>query len=123
MNFTEFRLLIGSDWGLMLLSCILLYMFITRLRRRGGFLGITGTAATTLLLLLLVWLQWNKYTVGQQILDIASQEGAGYHLLTEDRTPMVLPEILHVNGVRYVIDKAQQHQKRYLPWKLIAIPK
>ncbi|UZP68421.1 hypothetical protein N1030_05450 [Desulfovibrio mangrovi] len=122
MTLTEFRLLLGNDWGIMLLSCILLYMFILRLRRVGGFLGIAGTIGTSVLLALLVWLQWNKYTVGQEILSIVEQQAAGYNILTMENKPMTAPRILEVNGVRYIIDAAEPHQKRHLPWTLIALP-
>ncbi len=122
MTFTEFRLLLGNDWGLMVLAGILLYMFILRLRRVRGFLGTTGTIATSVLLLMLVWMQWNKYSVGQQILDIAAQKGAGYQLMAEDRTPIRMPAVLEVNRVRYVIDVSATQQKRYLPWTVIALP-
>ena len=122
MTFTEFRLLLGNDWGLMLLSCILLYMFILRLRRAGGFLGIAGTVGTSVLLVMLLWMQWNKYTVGQEILSIVAQQSAGYHIINMEQKPLASPRILDVNGMRYVIDAAQQHQTRYLPWTLIALP-
>ncbi len=123
MTFTEFRLLIGNDWGLMLLSCILLYMFILRLRRVGGILGLTGTIATSVLLLMLCWMQWNKYSVGQEILRIAEADGAGYQLMTAEKKPLVMPRVLNVSGARYIIDMAEQHQQRHLPWALIALPK
>jgi len=121
MTFTELRLLVGNDWELMLLSCILLYMFIMRLRRTGGLLGTVGTVATSVLLLMLIWLQWNRYTVGQEILHIIAQRASGYHLITEAKTILTTPSILEQDGIHYVIDLAEQ-QKRYLPWQLMAIP-
>lgn len=122
MNFTELRLLIGNDWGLILLSCILLYMFVLRIRRTGGWLGTVGTIATSVLLVLLIWLQWDKFTIGQEILHIAERQGAGYHMMTREKVALATPSVLELDGVRYVIDLAEQNQKRYLPWELIAIP-
>ncbi len=123
MNFTEFRLLISYEWGLITLAAILLYMFILRWRSRGGLLGPIGAVATTILLIMLCWLQWNKYVVGQQILAIAEQNGAGYTMLTREGTILNEPMVIVVNKARYIIDGTLPHQVRHLPWDIIALPK
>ena len=123
MSWNELLHLVGQDWMLFGLTCILLAMFLRRAFRVGGFLGITGVIATVVLLSMLGWIQWNKYQVGTTIVQIIQEKNPAYAVLTPEQTPIAAPSVVTVDGVRYVVDAALEKQTQYYPWRVIAVPR
>lgn len=123
MSWNELVLVLGQDWMLFGLAFILLFMFVRRALRVGGFLGFTGIITTAILLAMLTWVQWNKYQIGTSIVEIISSDNPTYRILTPDQEPMFKPVIVTIDNVRYVKDAENEQSKNYLPWRVIAIPK
>lgn len=123
MSWNELLKIVGQDWILFGITFILLFMFLRRAFRVGGFLGITGIVASCILLTMLTWVQWNKYQVGKAIIQIVHDENPTFQVLTPEQEPIFKPTVVTVNNVRYVIDADSKDPKHYLPWRIIAIPK
>lgn len=123
MSFDELINLGGTDWGLLVLAGILLYMFAMRYSRSKDFLGIAGTISTLFLIALLFWQGWSRYTVMNTILDIARQPAGQYRLVTQGQREIEVPKVLTIDSVRYIIDLTDQKQTRHLPWNLVALPR
>ena len=123
MSWNELIQVVGQDWLLFGLTFILLFMFLRRTFRVGGFLGITGVIATVVLIVMLSWTQWNKYQIGSTIMQIINEQNPTYKILTPDQEPMFKPAVVSVDNVRYVIDADLEKPKHYLPWRVIAMPK
>lgn len=121
MSFSEMLRFGGTEWGLLCLALILLYMFILRLKRTPGFLGIAGTVSTVVLIGLLLWQGTVRYSVMQEVLAFAAQPTDSQALVTLDGKLIEAPKILPVKDVRYIIDLTDQKQTRYLPWNLILL--
>lgn len=123
MSWNELIQIVGQDWMLFGITFILLFMFLRRTFRVGGFLGITGIIASCILLVMLTWVQWNKHQVGNAIIQIVREKNPAFQVLTPDQEPIFKPAVITVNNVRYIHDADSDSQKRYLPWRIIAIPK
>ncbi|SIN68606.1 hypothetical protein [Halodesulfovibrio marinisediminis] len=123
MLWNELFHVVGQDWMLFGLAFILLFMFIRRALRVGGFLGFTGVITTAILLAMLTWLQWNKYQVGNSIVQIITSDNPSYRILTPDKEPMFKPVIVTIDNVRYITDAENEKSQKHLPWRVIAMPK
>lgn len=123
MSWNELVHLVGQDWMLFGLAFILLFMFLRRTLRVGGFLGFTGVITTCILLAMLTWMQWNRYQVGNSIVHIIVTDDPSYRILTPDQEPMFRPAVVTVDNVRYVTDADNEKSRKYLPWRVIAMPK
>lgn len=123
MSWNELVHLVGQDSMLFGLAFILLFMFLRRTLRVGGFLGFTGVLTTVVLLAMLSWMQWNKYQVGNSIMQIVITDNPTYRILTPTQEPMFEPAVITVDSIRYITDKHNEKSPNYLPWRVIAIPK
>ncbi|WP_290919542.1 hypothetical protein [Halodesulfovibrio sp.] len=123
MSWNELALIVGQDWMLFGLAFILLFMFVRRALRVGGFLGVTGVITTAILLAMLTWVQWNKYQVGNSIVQIVSTDNPTFQILTPDKEPIFAPIVVTIDNVRYITDGKDENAKKYLPWHVIAMPK
>lgn len=123
MSWNELVLVVGQDWMLFGLAFILLFMFLRRTLRVGGFLGFTGVITTALLLAMLSWIQWNKYQVGNSIVQIITTDNPTYRIMTPNQEPMFKPVIVTIDNVRYITDAEHEKSQNYLPWRVIAMPK
>lgn len=123
MSWNELVLVVGQDWMLFGLAFILLFMFLRRTLRVGGFLGFTGIITTVILLSLLSWMQWNRYQVSNSIVQIITTDNPTFRILTPNQEPMFKPVIVTIDNVRYVTDAENEKSQQYLPWRIIAMPK
>lgn len=123
MSFSEFIRLMGNDWGLALLSLILLYMFVKRLQKVKDFLAIAGSISTIILLLMLAFIQWSRYSTAVTIYDIINNEPSAYSIMTTKSEVLEQPAIVSSDDVRYIIDTSKETPKRHYAWDLVAIPR
>ncbi|MEZ0575992.1 hypothetical protein ACAG65_08170 [Halodesulfovibrio aestuarii] len=122
MSWNEMLLMVGQDWMLFGLAFILLFMFLRRTLRVGGFLGVTGVITTVVLLAMLSWVQWNRYQVCNSIVQIITTDSPAYKILTPNQKPMFKPVIVTIDSVRYIADAENEKSQTYLPWRVIAMP-
>lgn len=123
MSWNELVLVVGQDWMLFGLAFILLLMFLRRTLRVGGFLGFTGVITTVILLSMLSWMQWNRYQISNSIVQIIATDNPTFRILTPTQEPIFKPVIVTIDNVRYVTDANNEKSPKYLPWRVIAMPK